>query len=165
MKQTHNFLADRGERQRDYAAFADKIKDITEFLVDVLQLPPSAYRVAGEFRGKTVTWHEPCHLGRYLGVKEQPRKILKSMTGIKYVEMPEADRCCCMAGTFSVKYYDLSRKIADRKIDNIASTGADIVVTDCPGCEVQLIDGVMRHQAPQKGMPIMELLAPPLPKK
>ncbi|HJX12167.1 MAG TPA: (Fe-S)-binding protein [Dehalococcoidales bacterium] len=165
MKDYAKFLADSGERQRDYTAFADKIKDITEFLVDVLQLPPSAYRVAGEFQGKTVTWHEPCHLGRYLGVKEQPRKILKSMTGIKYVEMPEADRCCGMAGTFSVKYYDLSRKIADRKIDNIASTGADIVVTDCPGCEVQLIDGVMRHQAPQKVMHIMELLALPLPKR
>ncbi|MFH1646319.1 MAG: (Fe-S)-binding protein [Chloroflexota bacterium] len=158
MKDYAKFLADSGERQSDYAAFGAKIKDITEFLVDVLQLPPSAYRVAEEFRGKTVTWHEPCHLGRYLGVKEQPRKILKSISGIKYVEMPDADRCCGMAGTFSVKYYDLSKKIADRKIDNIASTGADIVVTDCPGCEVQLIDGVMRHEAPQKVMHIMELL-------
>ncbi len=71
--------------------------------------------------------------------------------------MPEADRCCGMAGTFSVYFYDLARKIADRKIDNIVSTGADIVVTDCPGCEVQLIDGTARNSAPQQVMHIMEL--------
>jgi len=62
-----------------------------------------------------------------------------------------------MAGTFSVYFYELAKKIADRKIDNIVSTGADIVVTDCPGCEVQLIDGTARNSAPQQVMHIMEL--------
>ena len=157
MKEYAKFLADSGERLRDYTEFGDKIKDITEFLVDILQLPPEAYRVAPEFRGKTVTWHEPCHLGRYLGVKEQPRKILKSLPDIKYIEMPEADRCCGMAGTFSVYFYDLSKKIADKKIANIESTAADIVVTDCPGCQIQLIDGVTRHGLPQRVLHIMDL--------
>ena len=157
MKEYAKFLADSGERLRDYTEFGEKIKDITEFLVDVLQLPPEAYRVADEFKGKTVTWHEPCHLGRYLGVKEQPRKILKSLPDINYVEMPEADRCCGMAGTFSVYFYDLSKKIADKKIASIESTAADIVVTDCPGCQIQLIDGVTRHELPQKVLHIMEL--------
>jgi glycolate oxidase iron-sulfur subunit len=71
MKDYVKFLADNEERRKAYQEFAVKIKDITEFLVDVLHLPPSAYRVAAEFRGQTVTWHEPCHLGRYLGIKEQ----------------------------------------------------------------------------------------------
>jgi len=157
MKDYVKFLADTDERKRDYAEFAAKIKDITEFLVDVLQLPPSAYRVAPEFRGKTVTWHEPCHLGRYLGVKEQPRRILKSIPDINYVEMPNADRCCGMAGTFSINFYDLSKKIADKKVADIKSTGADIVVTDCPGCQIQLIDSAARHGMPQKVLHIMEL--------
>jgi len=157
MKDYARFLADGGERARDYADFADKVKDITEFLVDILQLPPSAYRVADELKGKTVTWHEPCHLGRYLGVKEQPRQILKSLADINYVEMPDADRCCGMAGTFSIYYYDLSRKIADRKIADIESTGADIVVTDCPGCQIQLTDSLIQHGMPVKVMHIMEL--------
>ena len=157
MKDYARFLADGGERARDYADFADKVKDITEFLVDILQLPPSAYRVADELKGKTVTWHEPCHLGRYLGVKEQPRQILKSLADINYVEMPDADRCCGMAGTFSINYYDLSRKIADRKIADIESTGADIVVTDCPGCQIQLTDSLIQHGMPVKVMHIMEL--------
>ncbi len=157
MKDYIKYLADNEERKREYAEFADKIKDITEFLVDILQLPPSAYNVADEFKGKTVTWHEPCHLGRYLGVKEQPRKILQSIPDIKYVEMPDADRCCGMAGTFSIYFYDLSRKIADRKAASIESTGADIVVTDCPGCQIQLIDSTTRHGMPQRVRHIMEL--------
>ncbi|OGO30827.1 MAG: hypothetical protein A2Z29_03940 [Chloroflexi bacterium RBG_16_56_11] len=157
MKDYVRFLADTDERKRDYAAYAGRIKDITEFLVDVLKLPPSAYRVAPEYRGKTVTWHEPCHLGRYLGVREQPRQILKSIPDIKYVEMPDAARCCGMAGTFSINFYELSKKIADKKVASIAATGAGIVVTGCPGCELQLIDGTRRHNMPQKVMHIMEL--------
>jgi glycolate oxidase iron-sulfur subunit len=158
MKDYPKFLADTDERKRKYMEFAAKIKDITEFLVDILKLPPSAYKAAPEFKGKTVTWHEPCHLGRYLGVKEQPRKILKALKGIKYVEMPDADRCCGMAGTFSIYFYDLSKKIADKKADSIKQTGADIVVTDCPGCQIQLIDTLKRHNIPQEVRHIMELL-------
>jgi glycolate oxidase iron-sulfur subunit len=157
MKDYVRFLADNEERKKEYQKFAAKIKDITEFLVDVLELPPSAYRVAAEFRGKTVTWHEPCHLGRYLGVKEQPRKILKSLKDIKYVEMPGADTCCGMAGTFSISFYDLSRKIAAKKVAAIAATGADVVVTDCPGCQIQLIDSLARHKKPVQVRHIMEL--------
>ena len=62
-----------------------------------------------------------------------------------------------MAGTFSVRYYDLSKKIADRKSADIAATGADVVVTGCPGCEIQLIDVTARHGMPQRVRHIMEL--------
>jgi glycolate oxidase iron-sulfur subunit len=158
MKAYVRFLADNAARKREYQKFADKIKDITEFLVDVLKLSPSAYHVVEEFQGKTVTWHEPCHLGRYLGVKEQPRKILKSLPDIRYVEMPDADACCGMAGTFSIDFYDLSQKIAARKIDAIAATGADVVVTGCPGCEIQLIDSLARQKKNVTVKHIMELL-------
>jgi glycolate oxidase iron-sulfur subunit len=157
MKDYVKFLADTPARKEAYEQHASKIKDITEFLVDILKLPPSAYRVLPEFRGKTVTFHEPCHLGRYLGVREQPRQILKSLPDMKYVEMPNADRCCGMAGTFSVYFYDLSRKIGDKKAADIKSTGAEVVVTDCPGCQIQLIDSTVRNAMPQKVLHIMDL--------
>jgi glycolate oxidase iron-sulfur subunit len=157
MKDYTKFLADNEERKKKYEEFAGKIKDITEFLVDVARLPPSAYRVADEFKGRTVTWHEPCHLGRYLGVKEQPRQILKSLSDIDYVEMNDAGRCCGMAGTFSIYFYELSQKIAARKVADIAATGADVVVTDCPGCQIQLIDSLTRHKKPVEVRHIMEL--------
>ena len=158
MKDYQRFLADTDERKKEYEKFAAKIKDITEFLVDILKLPPSAYHTVAEFRGKTVTWHEPCHLGRYLGVKEQPRQILRSLADINYVEMPDAGACCGMAGTFSISFYDLSRKIAARKAEAIAATRADIVVTGCPGCEVQLIDSLTRQKKPIQVRHIIELL-------
>ncbi|MFC1988145.1 (Fe-S)-binding protein [Chloroflexota bacterium] len=158
MKDYAKYLADTEKRKQDYTDFAGKIKDITEYLVDILQLPPAAYQISAEFRGKRVTYHEPCHLGRYLGVREPPRKILKALRDIDYIEMPCADRCCGMAGSFSLYYYDLSKKIAEKKIDDIRSTNADIVVTDCPGCRIQLTDNIVRHGMPQKVMHILDLL-------
>ena len=158
MKDYVKFLADNDERKKTYTEYGSKIKDITEFLVDVLKLPSSAFHAAAEYRGKKVTYHEPCHLGRYLKVKDQPRYILKSIPEITYVEMAEADRCCGMAGTFSIYFYDLSRKIADRKAENIKASGADIVVTDCPGCEIQLIDAMTRRQMRVQARHIMEIL-------
>jgi len=62
-----------------------------------------------------------------------------------------------MAGTFSINFYDLSQKIAAKKVADIKSTCADIVVTDCPGCQIQLIDSLKRRGLPVKVMHIMEL--------
>jgi len=158
IKDYPKYLADTPERKEAYAKFADKIKDITEFLVDVLKLPASAYKASPEVKGKKITWHDPCHLNRHMGITEQPRQILKSIPDIEYIEMTDADRCCGMAGAFSLYYYDLSKKIADKKVDCIDASGADIVVTDCPGCEIQLIDNTIRRGKPVQVMHIMELL-------
>jgi glycolate oxidase iron-sulfur subunit len=158
MKDYKKYLADTPERAENYEKFASKVKDISEFLIDVLKLPDDAYKVSPEFKGKKVTWHDPCHLNRHLGIKVQPRKILKSLKDIEYVEMPNADVCCGMGGTFSINFYDLSGKIAEKKVNGIESTDADIVVTGCPGCEIQLIDSLIKHDKKVKVMHIMELL-------
>ena len=63
-----------------------------------------------------------------------------------------------MAGTFSINFYELSGNIAKKKVDGISNTGADIVVTGCPGCEIQLIDNLIKHNKQVKVMHIMELL-------
>jgi len=158
LKDYVRFLADTPERKEAYAKFGNKVKDISEFLVDILKLPASIYQVAPEVRGKKITWHDPCHLSRHLEIKDQPRQIIKSIPGVEYIEMPDADSCCGMAGTFSIYYYELSKKIADKKIKAISSTGADIVVSSCHGCELQLIDGMLRNKMPVKVMHLMELL-------
>jgi len=159
LKDYPKFLADTPERGEAYAKFAGKILDISQFLVDVLKLPASAYKPSAEAKGKKVTWHDPCHLSRHLGITSQPRQIIKSIPDVEYIEMPNADRCCGMAGSFSMYYYDLSKQIADKKVEAIKSTGADIVVSSCPGCEIQLIDSLLRNKVPVKVMHIMELLA------
>jgi len=123
-----------------------------------MQLQASAFRTPAALKGKRLTWHDPCHLNRHLGSKEQPRRILKSLEDARYIEMPGADRCCGMGGQFSMLNYELSQKIGRKKIESIESTEADIVVTACPGCQFQLLDGIVRLKKPQKVMSLMDVL-------
>jgi len=159
LKDYARFLADTPQREEAYTRFGGKVKDISQFLVDILKPPASAYQPSAEAKGKKVTWHDPCHLSHHLGVTSQPRQIIKSIPTVQFVEMLNSDRCCGMAGVFSLYYYDLSKKIADKKAEAIKASGADIVVSSCPGCEIQLIDGIVRNKLPVKVMHIMELLA------
>jgi glycolate oxidase iron-sulfur subunit len=158
LKEYPRFLADTEERKEAYSSFAGKITHISQFLTDVLNLPASSYRTAAEIKGKKLTWHDPCHLNRHLAAKEQPRRILKSLADVHYIEMPDASRCCGMAGQFNLFYYELSQKIAEKKVENIEASEADIVVTACPGCQFQLLDNIARLRKPQKVMSLMEVL-------
>jgi len=158
IKDYAKYLADNDERNKLYTAFASKIKDISEFMVDILKLPVSAYSIKPDYMGKKITWHDPCHLNRHLGVKDQPRTILRSIPGIEYAEMAGAADCCGMAGTFSMNYYSLSKKIAGSKLKAIRDTGTDIVVTGCPGCQIQLLDQITGNNLSVQVMHIADLL-------
>jgi glycolate oxidase iron-sulfur subunit len=152
------YLADTKEREKRYEEFSAKIKDINEFIIDILKPPPEAFQ-ASVPKGTKVTYHDPCHLVRYQQISAQPREIIKSIPGVEFVEMREPDRCCGMGGSFNVQYYDLSKQIAEHKMNAIADTGADIVVTACPGCMIQLIDNSIQKKMPQRVMHVMELLS------
>jgi glycolate oxidase iron-sulfur subunit len=158
LKEYHKFLANNSAREEAYKKFSEKVKDVSQLLCDVLKFNKSEYHTSLELRGKKIIWHDPCHANRYLGVREEPREILKSLPDVDYVEMVRADRCCGMAGAFSLHYYNLSKKIADKKADSIKDTEADVVVTGCPGCMIQLMDTLKRHQMPQRVMHLMEVL-------
>jgi len=152
------FLADTPERKEAFTKFAAKTRHVTQLIVDLLKLPASVYRATDSISGKKLTWHDPCHLNRHLGIKAQPRQIIRSIPGTEYVEMPNADRCCGMAGQFSLYYYELSKKIAEKTVESVEASGADIVVTACPGCQLQLLDNLTRMGNPKKVMNLMELL-------
>jgi len=158
LKDYAKYLPDNEEQQKAYEAFAKKVKDSTEFIIDVMQLKPEDFKLKKEFEGKTATWHDPCHLIRYQNIKDQPRAILKGLKGLKFVEMPNADLCCGMGGSFSIYHYDITKKIADKKMDGIKATNADIVVTACPGCMINLIDNTLRNKMPQKVYHLLELV-------
>jgi glycolate oxidase iron-sulfur subunit len=158
LKEYQRFLADTPERKEAYADFAGRVTHVSTFIADVVGLQASAFQTPAALKGKKLTWHDPCHLNRHLGSKEQPRRILKSLEDAKYIEMPGADRCCGMGGQFSMLNYELSQKIGQKKIESIESTEADIVVTACPGCQFQLLDGIVRLKKPQKVMSLMEVL-------
>ena len=116
---------------------SQKAMDINAFLVDVLKVKP---RASGRHGQTKVTYHESCHLLRSLGVSAQPRELIRMNPDYDLVEMKEADRCCGCGGSFTLSHYDLSRKIGQRKRDNIVASGAEVVATGCPACMMQLSD-------------------------
>ncbi|MBW2147130.1 MAG: (Fe-S)-binding protein [Deltaproteobacteria bacterium] len=119
-----------------------KVLDISELLaeaVDWSQMEPRP-----DLRDAVVTYHDPCHLRKGQGIVAQPRKILRALFGQQFVEMDEPGRCCGSGGSYGVTHYEVSRKILQHKVEDIGSTGARIVVTGCPGCIIQLRDGLHR---------------------
>ncbi len=137
------------EKAKDFAA---KVRDISEFLVDI-----GLVTEMGTIK-KKVTWHDPCHLAHYQKIKEPPRTILKSIPGVEFIELEEADMCCGAAGTYAFKNYDLSTKVLARKMSNVEKTGADILVSSCPACIMQLSCGVRQQKMPMRVCEIVELL-------
>ncbi|OEU68627.1 MAG: (Fe-S)-binding protein [Desulfovibrio sp. S3730MH75] len=116
---------------------ADKTMDITEFLIDVVGISVPDESKKG---GKVVTYHDPCHLAKSLGVTAQPRALLKKNDKYEFKEMNEANRCCGCGGSFNLYHYDLSKSIGERKADNVRAVGAEVVTTSCPACMMQLGD-------------------------
>lgn len=85
----------------------------------------------------TVTYHDPCDLGRNSGVYEPPREVLKMIPGVKLVELEnnrEKTVCCGGGGNIEMVDPELSAGIAQKKIDEIQNTGADLIVTSCQQC-------------------------------
>ena len=107
----------------------------------------------------TVTYHDPCHASRGQNLTNEPREILKKLPGVKYEELPEADWCCGGAGSYALSNYELSRKVLDRKMNNVKQTGADLLVTSCPACIIQLSYGVRKHGLGTKVCHISELVS------
>jgi glycolate oxidase iron-sulfur subunit len=149
------------EEKKAVAALSVKTLDVTEFLVSVLKVefPPTTPAP----KAKIVTYHDSCHLKKSLGVADQPRAIIRSLSDYMLVEMPEADRCCGHGGSFSLFHYDLSKDIGQRKRDNIVSVNPDLVVTGCPACLLQLMDTLSRNNDQIAVKHVVELYADSLP--
>jgi len=88
----------------------------------------------------TVTYHDPCHLNRGLGINKEPREIIQSIPGIKLVEMERADACCGAGGGTRSGMRHLTYLIGGRKDELYKKTGANMLLTACPFCELQLTD-------------------------
>jgi glycolate oxidase iron-sulfur subunit len=112
-----------------------KMMDVTVFIEAHKDWLP---KLGGNGRKIKVTYHDPCHLVKGQKVSAQPRNILKSIPDVEYVEMPGANDCCGGGGSFQVEHADTSAKITKRKTDNAEATGAQVVATCCPGCNVTI---------------------------
>ncbi len=106
-----------------------------------------------------VTYHDPCHLRWHQGVYEAPRKILGAVQGLKFVEMDMAEKCCGQGGSFGIKYPEASLALLSQKMSSVKRTGAQAIVTSCPGCTIQLLDGAKRFGPTVPVIHISRLLA------
>ena len=100
----------------------------------------------------------PIYLKRKLGVYQEQRDLLTNTNGVELVEMKESDRCCGFAGSYSIKFPEISGPILDRKIQNIMDTGAEMVAVDCPGCLMQIAGGLDSRNSKVKVKHTAELL-------
>jgi heterodisulfide reductase subunit D len=111
--------------------------------------------------GFTVTYHDPCHLGRHSGVFEEPRNILKAIPGVKFVEMKRNrmnSRCCGAGGGYKSAYNNFAVNIAAERIRDAEEVGAEIIATACPFCVLNLKAGAKQIGSKIKVMDITEIL-------
>ncbi len=132
MKQYHELLADDPGYAEKAQRFSRLTVDITELLVALPFDPPSAAL------HRKVTYQDPCHLAHAQRIAAAPRQILKSIPGLELVEMEQAAMCCGGAGIYSAVQQEMAERILARKMETIAATGAEQVVTANPGCMMQL---------------------------
>jgi len=152
LKEYSKVFADDPDYADKAAAIGSKFKALSEYLLEI-GLPSPLGRVDAR-----VTYHDPCHMSRYQNLVSEPREIIQNIPGVEYRELPEADWCCGAAGTYNLGYYSQSMQVLDRKMDNVKKTKADIVVTTCPACNIQLAYGTRRHGLDCEVLDIADLL-------
>jgi L-lactate dehydrogenase complex protein LldE len=150
----HELFADEESWRRRAEALAARTHEFGAFLVNVLKVE----EVGASFKGR-VTWHDACHGLRDLGVREEPRKLIRGVRGAEFVELANADACCGFGGTFSVKYPEISVAILDHKIDAIEKAGVRAVVSGDASCLMQINGRLTRNNSAVKTMHLAELLA------
>ena len=130
-----------------------KVRDFSQL---VLELTPSAGKKASQ--NERLTYHDPCHLKRGIGIYNEPRQLLER-EGFELVEMVDADACCGFGGKIVLDYPELSNSVLQRKLESIEATGVDTVVTNCTPCVLQLRGGLDKRKSNIRVMHSAELLA------
>jgi len=133
---------------------AKRTFELSEYLVDVLGIDD----LGASYEGR-ITYHDSCHLLRGLGVKEQPRKLIRKIRDAEFVEMKDSDKCCGFGGAFSVKYPEISAAILEDKIKNIIDSNAEVVTGCDMGCLMNIQGILSRRGLPVKTLHIAQLLA------
>jgi len=139
LKHYDRLLADDPRYADRAKEWSRKLKDVSEFLVEIgfrkpssIQHPVSSIRLA---------YHEACHLCHGQKVSTQPKEILLAIPGVELVELPEATWCCGSAGIYNITQPDMSKQLLERKMKNIRFSGANLVASANPGCTIQLQAG------------------------
>lgn len=147
-------FADEPAMAGEATALAARTYELVSFLADVLKRDQVAARYAG-----SVTYHDACSGLRELGVKEQPRRLLRSVAGLTLKEMATPEVCCGFGGTFCVKYPEISDKMVSDKVADIAATGAETLLCGDMGCLLNMAGKLARLGRPIAVRHVAEVLA------
>lgn len=133
-------------------SFSAKVRDISELLAEA--------PLHGTLQplNLTVTYHDACHLAHGQKIRQEPRTILKTIPGLRFVELRESDVCCGSAGAYNLLHPELAQQLLDRKIERIMETGAEVVVSGNPGCSLQIEKGLRERGLQIRVMHPVELL-------
>jgi glycolate oxidase iron-sulfur subunit len=138
--------ADRGER------FSARVKDASEYLAAVgLVDPPGPVRASAAY-------DDPCHLIHGQKISAQPRALLAAIPELRLVPLAEADWCCGSAGTYNVTQPELAARLGHRKAQHIVRSGAEMIITANPGCQMQIEAALRREGARVPVVHLMDLL-------
>ena len=152
MKGYGHLLADDPAWRERGAAFSASVRDVTEYL---------ASHGDGGRLGRldmSVTYQEPCHLAHAQRIRTAPRALLARVEGLELREMRESDVCCGSAGSYNLVQPALADALLERKLDNIAATRADAIVSANPGCMLQVASGLARRGTRMPVFHVVEIL-------
>jgi glycolate oxidase iron-sulfur subunit len=146
----------------DEPAYQEKVKQFTSKVVEFSQYMAQIGVDPSQLHSSTsvkVTYHDPCHMVRGIGVTKQPRQMLQILPRVEYIEMKEANRCCGASGLVQAFYHEISTDITRQKSKNIQDSGAEVVATSCPACMMRIQGGINMAGQNQKVMHVADLMA------
>ena len=152
MKEYGHLLRNDPEYAERAEAFSAKVQDIHEILAGLPIEPPKGHL---PYR---VTYQDSCHLSNAQRITAAPRELLRSIPGIEFVELSNADKCCGAGGTYTITERDFSMRVLDTKMSAVRDTKANIIATANPGCMMQLQYGAQRDGVPVEVRYITDLL-------
>jgi heterodisulfide reductase subunit D len=142
---------------REYYPMEFEIVHATQFLLELVR----EKRLPLQELPMTVTYHDPCDLGRGAKVYEEPREVIRSIPGVKLVEFAqnrENCQCCGGGGNLEMIDADLSTEIAKRKIEDAQRTGAQAIITSCQQCVRTMATYARRNKLPLEVLDITQLV-------
>jgi L-lactate dehydrogenase complex protein LldE len=147
-------LLAKSSMREEALAVAARTFEFSEFLVRVAEQTE-----VGAFFPHTVTYHASCHGTRELGVRNEPRRLLQKVDGLKLIEMARFDECCGFGGTFAAKFADISAAMGNSKAESIAATGAEFVTAIDPSCLMHVQGILGKRNAPTRTIHLASILA------
>jgi L-lactate dehydrogenase complex protein LldE len=136
------------------ANVAARTYELTQFLVDVLGITNLHTAHPG-----TAAYHASCHGLRGLGLSHQPRQLLQNVDGLNLTDLPEAETCCGFGGLFAIKMSDISGAMLTAKLDNIETSGAEIITATDVSCLMHMAGGLHRRGSRVQVKHIAEILS------